>query len=562
MGNSQLSGHLGKDYATQEHDQSENNSIGWVNIKASLAGRYADTEKIKVQVKKVFANGLIIQGGAYVPYRHGVDIGSEYEASIERVIPRWYLPDPRATQLLITTARNSFWVVSAPEVFSRHSGTCRILGDKDHASETQILKLGMYLRLGSVGLVVSEIHNGEPGGKKVLQEEDLRCLKEAAVAMKNRVRKTGPALTAAEDQEVSDADSQASSECLSRSVHGPTTENAMPAQCYMCFDGEEEDDNPLVAPCDCKGDTRYVHLKCIQKWHVSSNGNQVCVVCNQNGAHVCSVCKALYKTHVILKDGTQSDLLRPSLNPPYICFTVVTQHQNSDELFSTKYQLSFDTVLNRTRTKSNRSLIIGRSHNCDMILDYRTVSTHHAMIRFSKGGFYFTDLRSSNGSLLYLREPQQLPYGTAVRLRWGRSTLSLKATRSWSCQISQQLCRIKSHGENGASVPDEELHVLNDLASWRSMSPENSESFQGNNTMINSPHSRSMMSLFGPAVLYPPNSSYSHPQDIFSPDDDQGLIPENSQNLLSPNQPPSIEPAITSVPNFVSNSNEVVSDIP
>mmetsp|Transcript_18400 Transcript_18400/g.24283 ORF Transcript_18400/g.24283 Transcript_18400/m.24283 type:complete len:557 (+) Transcript_18400:175-1845(+) len=508
MGNSSNKSAEGQEYAVSEPEGAGSNTqLGWVNIKASLAGRYADMEKVKVQSNKVFSNGLIIQGGAYVPYRQGIDIGSEYEASLERVIPRWYLPDPRATQLLITPTNEAFYVVSAPEVFSRHSGTCRILGDKDHPSELQQLKLGMFLRLGSVGLVISEIHTGESGGQQILKDDELRCLKETAIAMKRRIRNTGPAPTASDNVDNSDADSEASSECLSQSGHGPTT--PIMIQCYMCFDGEEEDDNPLVAPCECKGDTRYVHLKCLQRWHVSSNGNQVCVVCNQNGAHVCSVCKSPYKTHVILKNGTRSDLLRPSLNPPYICFTVVTQHQNSDDLFSTKYQLSFDTVLNRHRNQSTRGLVIGRSHNCDMILDYRTVSTHHAVVRYTNGSFFFMDLRSSNGSLLYLREPLELPYGSSIRLRWGRSTISLKATRSWKSQIAQQFVRIRGRHNRNSPEENEDLKFLTDLAAWRTTSPENTENFQvGYSTSPSNPAAMPI-SLFGP--MSNPSTNHNSP---------------------------------------------------
>lgn len=30
-----------------------------------------------------------------------------------------------------------------------------------------------------------------------------------------------------------------------------------------------------VAPCECKGDTRYVHLNCLQKWHTTTSENKV-----------------------------------------------------------------------------------------------------------------------------------------------------------------------------------------------------------------------------------------------------------------------------------------------
>lgn len=46
-------------------------------------------------------------------------------------------------------------------------------------------------------------------------------------------------------------------------------------QCYMCFDDEDTVDNPLVAPCHCKGGTRYVHLDCLQRWQSSTTEEKV-----------------------------------------------------------------------------------------------------------------------------------------------------------------------------------------------------------------------------------------------------------------------------------------------
>jgi hypothetical protein len=85
-------------------------------------------------------------------------------------------------------------------------------------------------------------------------------------------------------------------------------------------------------------------------------------------------------------------------------------------------------------SSSQRPLVIGRSQSSDMILDYRTVSTHHAAINFSAGSFSILDLRSSNGSFLYVKEPLMLRWGETVRLRWGKGSISLKAhTTNRSC---------------------------------------------------------------------------------------------------------------------------------
>jgi hypothetical protein len=46
-------------------------------------------------------------------------------------------------------------------------------------------------------------------------------------------------------------------------------------QCYMCFDDEDTEENPLVAPCLCKGGTRYVHVECLQKWQCAAADDKV-----------------------------------------------------------------------------------------------------------------------------------------------------------------------------------------------------------------------------------------------------------------------------------------------
>ena len=65
-----------------------------------------------------------------------------------------------------------------------------------------------------------------------------------------------------------------------------------------------------------------------------------------------------------------------------------------------------------------------------MVIGYRTVSTRHATISYSRGEFHYQDARSSNGSLLYLRGPLEIPTSRGIRLRMGRSILSLRARQS------------------------------------------------------------------------------------------------------------------------------------
>jgi hypothetical protein len=117
--------------------------------------------------------GVIIQGNnANRTCNRSTDLGAEYAMHIGRKLQRYELSDTRACQLLVTSHGKNFWVVPAPEAFSRHSGTCRLLGDRKHAPAPHVLKVGDFLRVGSVGVVVIETHDG--CSNQVLSEEKIQ----------------------------------------------------------------------------------------------------------------------------------------------------------------------------------------------------------------------------------------------------------------------------------------------------------------------------------------------------------------------------------------------------
>jgi hypothetical protein len=115
--------------------------------------------------------GVVIQGSNR-NRSSAVDLGAEYAMQIGRKLQRYELSDTRACQLLVTTHGKSFWVVPAPEAFSRHSGTCRLLGDRKHPPASHTLAVGDFLRVGSVGVVVIETHDGVEN--RVLSEEKIQ----------------------------------------------------------------------------------------------------------------------------------------------------------------------------------------------------------------------------------------------------------------------------------------------------------------------------------------------------------------------------------------------------
>lgn len=207
----------------------------------------------------------------------------------------------------------------------------------------------------------------------------------------------------------------------------------------MCFDEENSESNPLITPCKCIGDTKYVHVECLRKWHTAEADNQICFLSSVDAT--CSVCKSTFKSDFKLRDGRHVKLFKSSLEPPYVSLLVATKHEMAQRLFNTRFQLSFSTLLRPDGRNGSRPLLLGRSSGSDMVLDYRTVSARHASIRFKNGEFIFTDAGSSNGSYLYLRRPVELSPSQPVQFRLGRSMISMKVVSKWNRRLLRAVSR-------------------------------------------------------------------------------------------------------------------------
>ena len=409
--------------------------------------------------------GVVIQGSNRAR-NTSVDLGAEYAMHIGRKLQRYELSDTRACQLLVTTHSKSFWVVPAPEAFSRHSGTCRLLGDRKHPPAAHTLQVGDFLRVGSVGVVVIETHDGVEN--RVLSEEKIQKI------MKDTTNSNGGFLDLAETDGgklltirllvylflfhsriiltffyFSTENSEDSMD-EERQQMKRTTEGDNPV-CYMCFDEEDTEENPMITPCKCSGDTKYVHVECLRKWHTAEADNQICFLSSVDAT--CSVCKSTFKSDFKLKDGRHVKLFKSSLEPPYVSLLVATKHEMAQRLFNTRFQLSFSTILKPDGRNGTRPLLLGRSSGSDMVLDYRTVSARHAAIRFKNGEFIFTDAGSSNGSYLYLRRPLELSPSQPVQFRLGRSMISMKVVNKWNRRL---LRAVRRTGNGSGNADDEE----------------------------------------------------------------------------------------------------------
>lgn len=189
--------------------------------------------------------------------------------------------------------------------------------------------------------------------------------------------------------------------------------------CRICLlEGPGEDD-PLIAPCQCKGSIEYVHLGCLRHW-IRGRLN---LSDRPLGSYfyrplTCELCKSIHPTYIHTNSGQErSPLLEvPWTHPPFI----VLENMVRDSQQHTTRGLHVISL-------AEKELKLGRGHESDVRIADVSISRTHATIRFSKGQFLLQDNSSKFGTLVAMKKPRVLEPGVNISIQMGRTVLTLRA---------------------------------------------------------------------------------------------------------------------------------------
>ncbi|PFH34599.1 FHA domain-containing protein [Besnoitia besnoiti] len=198
----------------------------------------------------------------------------------------------------------------------------------------------------------------------------------------------------------------------------PPVSHAAPEemQCRICLlEGNQEGD-PLISPCECKGSIKFVHVQCLRHWingRLNLNEQQQRSAFFFKQIH-CELCKVPYPTAVKYErdDGEPPKRMQvvsvPRTEPPFIVLeNMVGVQQKGVHVIS---------------MASKKDLKLGRGHESDVRIPDVSISRYHATIRFVDGHFQLEDHNSKFGTLVSLRKA--FPIGDVdVALQVGRSVV-------------------------------------------------------------------------------------------------------------------------------------------
>jgi len=186
--------------------------------------------------------------------------------------------------------------------------------------------------------------------------------------------------------------------------------------CRICLlEGTEDENDPLIRPCQCKGSIEYVHLGCLRHWIKGRLS-----LSDTSGSYfyrplACELCRTTYPAYI--HTGTEKETLVevPKTTPPFI----VLENMVRDSQQHTSRGLHVISLAD------NKLLKLGRGHESDIRIADVSISRCHATVRFHRGQFILEDHNSKFGTLVSMRKPRQLEVGSHFSVQVGRTVISL-----------------------------------------------------------------------------------------------------------------------------------------
>ena len=218
-------------------------------------------------------------------------------------------------------------------------------------------------------------------------------------------------------------------------IQRSTKKTKLPKLCKICYGEEEDQENPLVQPCQCSGTLKYIHLNCLKHWL----NTRSCIKLEGNDRFIsflvkqieCEICKAKYPDYLKHKDNIYEILELNTDFERYCIFEVRTTDKDGKRYI---YAINLD---------KNTKLKIGRGHESNLTLGDISVSRVHSIFIIENKKIFLEDNNSKFGTLCLVQNPSlKLIEDLPLHIQVGRTYLDCKIKRAFSfflcCNVSEK----------------------------------------------------------------------------------------------------------------------------
>ena len=192
--------------------------------------------------------------------------------------------------------------------------------------------------------------------------------------------------------------------------------------CRICYNGDVDEDNPLIYPCNCKGSMKYIHYKCLRNWLNSKIENNKrgffktdnCIAYLKKEL-ACELCKVTFPDFIKYKNKLLNLTLYDSKYEQYIILESMKVNKLKQKFI---YILSLDKY---------KYFTLGRSKECDVIFPELSVSRYHCYIfKDDNNGIYIEDNSSKFGTLALIQNPKiNMLYKKSLRIQKDKTYIKI-----------------------------------------------------------------------------------------------------------------------------------------
>ncbi len=201
--------------------------------------------------------------------------------------------------------------------------------------------------------------------------------------------------------------------------------------CRICF--EDESISPLINPCQCKGDIKYIHLTCLKKWIKTKIFKQTInkekFIIYSYEKIFCEICKTEIPDLIKKEDNHIYEIWNFNDDIPfknYIIFQINRKinksYDNNNNEINTIY------IINLIK---NKNITIGRSVYCDIIIKNLSISRIHCNLKLdaSDNKIYINDNNSKYGTVVLLQSDFMEIYEEPLFLQFDKFLISLNVNK-------------------------------------------------------------------------------------------------------------------------------------
>ena len=206
--------------------------------------------------------------------------------------------------------------------------------------------------------------------------------------------------------------------------------------CRICYQEEDNENNPLIQPCLCSGSMKFIHLKCLKQW---INTRSCILVENNEYCNIflikavdCELCKNKLPDYVRHKNKLYKVIEFNTNFKNYLSFENLTLDKQKNK---------FIYVINLDKEKKIK---MGRGHDANILLSDISVSRVHCFLNIDNNNVFLEDNNSKYGTLVLVQTTKiNLAENIFLNLQIGRTFISCKIKKPFKlfgcCEVAEKI---------------------------------------------------------------------------------------------------------------------------